>query len=69
VFTVGSVEIERLLLLRDRLRNDQKERQRYAQAKQLLASQTWKYVQDYTDAKSNVIEPIIARARANRSRG
>jgi len=68
VFTAGSVEIERLLLLRDRLRNDPEERQRYAQAKQLLASRTWKYVQDYADAKSEGIESIIARARANRSK-
>ena len=68
MFTVGSVEIERLLLLRDRLRNDPEERQRYANAKQLLASRTWKYVQDYADAKSEVIESIIARARTIRTR-
>jgi len=68
VFSAGSVEIERLLLLRDRLRNDPEERQRYAHAKQLLASRTWKYVQDYADAKSEVIESMIARARANRSK-
>jgi GrpB-like predicted nucleotidyltransferase (UPF0157 family) len=68
VFTAGSVEIERLLLLRDRLRNDPKERQRYARAKQLLARRTWKYVQDYADAKSEVIESIIARARTNRTK-
>jgi GrpB-like predicted nucleotidyltransferase (UPF0157 family) len=66
VFTVGSIEIERLLLLRDRLRNDPEERQRYADAKQLLAGRTWKYVQDYADAKSEVIESIIAQARASK---
>jgi GrpB-like predicted nucleotidyltransferase (UPF0157 family) len=65
VFSAGSIEIERLLLLRDRLRNDPEERQRYAEAKRLLASRTWKYVQDYADAKSEVIEAIIARARSS----
>jgi GrpB-like predicted nucleotidyltransferase (UPF0157 family) len=69
VFTAGSIEIERLLLVRDRLRSDPEERQRYAHAKQLLASRTWKYVQDYADAKSEVIESIIAQARADRLTG
>jgi hypothetical protein len=39
---------------------------RYTQAKQLLASRTWKYVQDYAGAKSEVIESIITRACADR---
>ena len=65
VFTTGSVEIERLLLLRDRLRSHPEERRLYAQAKRRLASRAWKYVQDYADAKSGVIEAIIARARGN----
>jgi len=64
VFASGSIEIERLLLLRDHLRKHPEERQAYAQAKHLLAKRTWKYVQDYADAKSEVIEGIIARARA-----
>ncbi len=65
VFTVGCIEIERLLLLRDRLRSHPEDRQLYAQAKLQLASRTWKYVQNYADAKSEVIEAIIARARAD----
>jgi len=64
VFTAGSVEIERLLLLRERLRSRPEERELYAQAKQRLASRPWKYVQDYADAKSEVIEGIIVRGRA-----
>jgi GrpB-like predicted nucleotidyltransferase (UPF0157 family) len=58
------VEIERLLLLRDRLREDPAERQLYERTTRELASRTWKYVQDYADAKSDVIERIISRARA-----
>jgi GrpB-like predicted nucleotidyltransferase (UPF0157 family) len=66
VFTVGSVEIDRVLLLRDRLRNDPAERQFYEQTKRQLARRTWKYVQNYADAKSEVIEAILARARDGR---
>ncbi len=65
VFTQGASEIERVLLLRDRLRCHPEERQLYAEAKQQLASRSWIYVQDYADAKSEVIEAIIARARAD----
>ena len=65
VFTAGSVEIERVLLLRDRLRNNAAERELYGKTKRQLARRTWKYVQDYADAKSEVIEGIIRRACAD----
>jgi GrpB-like predicted nucleotidyltransferase (UPF0157 family) len=61
---VGSIEIERLLFLRNRLRKDPEERQRYVQAKQLLASRTRNYAQDYAGAESEAIESIIVRERA-----
>lgn len=67
VFAVGSPEAERMLLFRDRLRTQPEERERYAQAKRELASRTWAVVQDYADAKSEVVEGIITRARANRT--
>ena len=63
VFTVGSVEIERLLLLRDRLRGDPAARELYAGTKRQLANRSWKYVQNYADAKSEVIEAMLKRAR------
>lgn len=62
VFSTGCVEIDRLLLLRDRLRSNPAERQLYEQTKRRLARQTWKYVQNYADAKSEVIEAILLRA-------
>lgn len=34
-----------------------------ARAKRALAQQAWKYVQNYADAKTQIIEAIIARAR------
>jgi GrpB-like predicted nucleotidyltransferase (UPF0157 family) len=62
VFTSGSDEIERMLAFRDRLRDDDDERLLYEGAKRELAEQRWKYVQDYADAKTEVVEAIIARA-------
>jgi GrpB-like predicted nucleotidyltransferase (UPF0157 family) len=67
VFSFGSVEVDRVLLLRDRLRHNPSERKLYEQTKRQLASRTWKYVEDYADAKSKVIEAILARAHAGRS--
>jgi GrpB-like predicted nucleotidyltransferase (UPF0157 family) len=67
VFGPGCAEVERMLLFRDRLRAHPDERERYAQAKRELAARTWAYVQDYADAKSEVVEAIIARGVAERA--
>jgi GrpB-like predicted nucleotidyltransferase (UPF0157 family) len=64
VFTFGSPEIDRMLLLRDHLRADQADRELYARTKRELAHKSWKYVQEYADAKGPVVEAIIARASA-----
>jgi GrpB-like predicted nucleotidyltransferase (UPF0157 family) len=64
VYPAGCGEIERYLLFRDRLRTDPAERELYLRTKRKLAARTWKYVQNYADAKSEVVEAIIARARA-----
>ncbi len=63
VFSSGCSEIDRMLLFRDWLRTHPSERQLYERAKRELASRTWKYSQNYADAKSEVVEEIIARAR------
>ena len=65
VFTIGSVEIERTLRLRDWLRNNPDDRKLYAETKEELSRQKWHYVQNYADAKSKVIETILARAKAS----
>jgi GrpB-like predicted nucleotidyltransferase (UPF0157 family) len=62
VFSSGSDEIERMLAFRDRLRGNEQDRLLYERSKRDLAQQEWKYVQDYADAKSEVVEEIIARA-------
>ena len=58
----GSAEIARMLTFRDRLRADAHDRDRYAAVKRELATHRWRQVQDYADAKSDVIEEILARA-------
>jgi GrpB-like predicted nucleotidyltransferase (UPF0157 family) len=60
VFTVGSLEVDRMLLFRDRLRTRSEERELYERTKRELAARRWDYIQDYADAKSVVIEQIIS---------
>jgi GrpB-like predicted nucleotidyltransferase (UPF0157 family) len=63
VFSKGCEEIERMLLFRDWLRNHPEDRLLYEATKRGLAARTWKYTQNYADAKSEVVEAILARAR------
>jgi GrpB-like predicted nucleotidyltransferase (UPF0157 family) len=62
VFSSGCSEIDRVLKFRDWLRGNESDRDLYARTKKLLAEKDWKYVQNYADAKSAVIEEIIERA-------
>jgi GrpB-like predicted nucleotidyltransferase (UPF0157 family) len=64
VFSEGWPEIERVLVFRDRLRTSEADRLPYERRKRELAALDWAYVQNYGDAKSIVVEEIIARARA-----
>jgi GrpB-like predicted nucleotidyltransferase (UPF0157 family) len=67
VYSAGSPEIERYLLLRDRLRENGEERDLYVRTKRELARRDWPSMQHYAEAKTGVIEGIIARAAAARS--
>lgn len=62
VLSSGCSEIERMLLFRNWLRTHPSDRQLYERTKRELARKDWKYVQNYADAKSAVVEEIIARA-------
>lgn len=64
VYPPDSPEIDRYLVLRDWLRDNTSDRDLYARTKRELAARKWKYTQNYADAKTQVIEEIIARARA-----
>jgi len=69
VFTAGSPEIDRMLGFRDWLRAHPEDRDHYAATKRALAARTWNYVQNYADAKSEVVGEIIERARVARESG
>ena len=66
VFSRGCAEIGRMLAFRDRLRGDDADRGRYERAKRELAARTWRYTQDYADAKSDVVREILGRSLAPR---
>ena len=66
VFAAGCGEAERMLDFRDWLREHEEDRDRYAAAKRELSRRTWKYVQDYADAKTKVVREIGERAISSR---
>ena len=63
VFSDGCEEIDQMLLFRDWLRKHAEDRLLYEEKKRELATRTWKYTQNYADAKSEVVQEILARAR------
>jgi GrpB-like predicted nucleotidyltransferase (UPF0157 family) len=66
VYSFGCPEIDKMLMFRDWLRSNDADRELYERTKRELAKQTWRYVQNYADAKTQVVEEIIARAHAAR---
>lgn len=62
VFTSGCKEIERMIAFRDWLRNHPEDKKLYETTKRKLSQQTWKYIQNYADAKSSVVREIMKRA-------
>ena len=68
VFSTGATEIDRMLTFRDLLRTNPETRKLYATTKRELARRTWKYVQNYADAKSEVVEGILTSASPSSNR-
>jgi GrpB-like predicted nucleotidyltransferase (UPF0157 family) len=66
VFSSGCPEIDRMLMFRDWLRANAADRDLYARTKLALARMEWPHVQSYADAKTAVVEEILARALGNR---
>ena len=62
VLSEGCPEIDRILQFRDRLRSNEADRTLYERTKRELGTRRWKYVQNYADAKTAVVEEIIGRA-------
>ncbi len=62
VYTVGCPEVDRMLAFRNWLRSNESDRKLYERTKRDLATRTWKYTQNYADAKSEVVAAITERA-------
>ena len=58
-----SPEIDRHLRFRDHLRSDAADRELYEATKRELAARRWTYVQQYAEAKTQVVEAILERSR------
>jgi GrpB-like predicted nucleotidyltransferase (UPF0157 family) len=67
VFSAGCPETDRMVRFRDHLRSSAADRDLYARTKRELAARKWKYGQQYADAKTAVINEIMARAEAGPS--
>jgi GrpB-like predicted nucleotidyltransferase (UPF0157 family) len=64
VFNPGCEELDRTLRFRDWMRTHPEDRDLYARTKRELAAKEWKYVQNYADAKTEVIKEILGRAQS-----
>jgi GrpB-like predicted nucleotidyltransferase (UPF0157 family) len=62
VFSAGCRELDRMVGFRDWLRTHDDDRALYESTKRALLKQEWKFVQNYADAKGDVVEAIAARA-------
>lgn len=67
VYGHGAAAVGDYLLLRDRLRTDADDRALYEQTKRTLLARRWDDMNDYADAKTEVIAGIRDRARAARA--
>jgi GrpB-like predicted nucleotidyltransferase (UPF0157 family) len=64
VFSAGCSETDRMVRFREWLRGNDADRELYLRTKRELAGRDWKYMQQYADAKTGVVEEIMARAMA-----
>ena len=64
VFSPGAPEISRYITFRDRLRRSAEDRARYEAVKRRLAAQSWPDMNAYAEAKTAIIESIVAAAVA-----
>jgi len=61
-YSEGCEEIQRVRVFRDWLRTHPNDRLRYEKVKRELAKQDWECLDDYAQAKTEVVESIIAKA-------
>ncbi|WP_435081624.1 GrpB family protein [Clavibacter michiganensis] len=66
VYEHGDLAVEAYLLFRDRLRSAEADRELYERTKRELMTRRWESMDAYADAKTEVIQGILSRARAAR---
>jgi GrpB-like predicted nucleotidyltransferase (UPF0157 family) len=66
IYSAGCVEIQRNLAFRDRLRRNAEDRKRYEQVKRQLAAKEWPDMNAYAQAKTEVIDSIIAASTSEK---
>ena len=66
VFRPGDDAVPPYRELRDWLRIDETDRALYANTKKMLARKQWSDMNDYADAKTDVISQILAHAKVSR---
>jgi len=66
VYDRGAPAVADYLLLRDHLRRDDDDRALYERTKRALLERRWDDMNDYADAKTDVITAIKGRAREAR---
>lgn len=69
IYSAGCPEIQRNLTFRNHLRRNIDDRRRYEQTKRELAAKDWPDMNAYADAKTEVIESIIAASPTSGGRG
>jgi GrpB-like predicted nucleotidyltransferase (UPF0157 family) len=62
IFAPDCVEVRRHLAFRDRLKANMEDRRLYESVKRKLAQEDWPDMDTYAEAKTEVVEQIIARA-------
>jgi GrpB-like predicted nucleotidyltransferase (UPF0157 family) len=65
VFSQFCAEVARMRMFRDWLRRSPEDLVLYAETKRRLAAMNWDNIQNYADAKQNVVGEIMARAVAH----
>ena len=61
VFPPRCVEVDRMLAFRDHLRKHRDDRELYESTKLALSEREWTTIQDYADAKDDVVADIMSR--------
>jgi GrpB-like predicted nucleotidyltransferase (UPF0157 family) len=68
VFSAGCPETDRMFRFRDHLRSSAADRELYERTKRDLASRAWKFMQQYADAKNEIVGEIMVRATGSGQR-